>query len=412
MPAGSGMVLEERDRKRLAEGRRLLHVLVSEHGKLRQAFLDERPRLGIDRTAQRAYEQWDPAEHFSGLTVEQLRCLLFASAERFTDEQELWSAAETCMCGLSDRDLDLTAGDVRVLAAVSEPGDGMRGWLPFQLVVDLVERLLREGAAGAAALADAVADQVLGWNVMAHHHPESVGFYRTPIARVRDKALELAGRPPVPLAEGVVGRDDGYGLAVIGWLGKAEDWAAGVAGLLAHCATARSARPSAGWQKLCRQRLDAVADAPALLHGLLDLVVTTEPVTFTDGSWRRAVLIRFNEQLVRGLVWAAGVLDPGWLPGVLEAVAVRCLEFGPCHGYPPTPVPGKKIPYACIRALGRSGSAASLRALARIGHATSDRRMLRGLDKALAEASARCMPAATSRPADARSRPDTAASSA
>jgi len=74
---------------------------------------------------------------------------------------------------------------------------------------------------------------------------------------------------------------------------------------------------------------------------------------------------------------------------------VRCLELGPCHGYPPTPVPGKKIPYACIRALGRSGSEASLRALARIGHATTDRRMLQGLDKALAEASARGMPAAT-----------------
>jgi hypothetical protein len=123
--------------------------------------------------------------------------------------------------------------------------------------------------------------------------------------------------------------------------------------------------------------------------------VTTEPVIFTDGSWRRAVLIKYNEQLVRGLVWAAGVLDPGWLPGVLEAVAVRCLEFGPWRGYPPTPVPGKKIPYACIRVLGRSGSEASLWALARIGHSTTDRRMTQGLDKALAEASARSMPAAT-----------------
>jgi hypothetical protein len=390
-----GLVLDEGARERLAEGRRLLGVLVSEHGRLRQAAFEEGWRLGIDRPALRAYEQWDPAEHFSGLTVEQLRCLLFASAERFTNEQELWSAAETCMDGLSDRDLDLTARDVRVLAAVSEPGDGMRGWLPFQLVVDLVERLLREGAAGAVALADAVADHVLGWTVMAHHHPESPGFYCTPIARVRDKALELAGRPPVRLAEGVVGRDDGYGLAVIGWLGAAEDWPAGVAGLLAHCATARSARPSARWEKLCRQRLDAVADAPALLRGLLDLVVTTEPVTFTDGTWRRPVLIKYNEPLVRGLVWAAGVHDPGWLPGVLEAIAVRCLEFCPCHGHPPTPVPGKKIPYACIRALGRSGSEASRRALARIGHAATDRRILQGLDEALAEASARGMPAAT-----------------
>ena len=74
---------------------------------------------------------------------------------------------------------------------------------------------------------------------------------------------------------------------------------------------------------------------------------------------------------------------------------MRCLQLGPCHGYPPTPVPGNKIPNACIRALGRSGSQASLRALARIGHATSDRRILHGLDNALAEASARSMPAPT-----------------
>jgi hypothetical protein len=390
-----GLVLDERARERLAEGRRLLDVIVSEHGSLRQAAFEEGLGLVGDRPALRAYEQWDPAEHFSGLTVEQLRCLLFASAERFTNEQELWSAAETCMDGLSDRDLDLTAGDVLVLAAVSEPGDGMRGWLPFELVVDLVERLLGDGAAGAVALADVVAGQVLGWTVVADHHPESPGFYCTPIARVRDKALELAGRPPVRLAEGVVGRDDGWGLAVIGWLGVAGDWPAGVTGLLAHCATARSAMPSARWQKLCRQRLDAVAGAPALLRGLLDLVVTTEPVTFTDGSWRRPMLIRYNEPLVRGMVWAAGVLDPGWLAGVLEAIAVRCLELGPCHGYPPTPVPGKKIPYACIRALGRSGSGASRRALARIGHATTDRRIRQGLGKALAEASTRGMPAAT-----------------
>lgn len=191
-----GLVLDERARERLAEGRRLLGVIVSEHGRLRQAAFEEGWRLVGDRPALRAYEQWDPAEHFSSLTVEQLRCLLFASAERFTNEQELWSAAETCMDGLSERDLDLTAGDVLVLAAVSEPGDGMRGWLPFELVVDLVERLLGDGAAGAVALADTVADQVLGWTVMADHHPESVWCYRTPLARVRDKALELAGRPP------------------------------------------------------------------------------------------------------------------------------------------------------------------------------------------------------------------------
>lgn len=79
----------------------------------------------------------------------------------------------------------------------------------------------------------------------------------------------------------------------------------------------------------------------------------------------------------------------------MRAVAVRCLQLGPSHGYPPTPIPGKKTPYACIRALGRSGSEASLRALAQISHTTTSRRTLHELDKAPAEASARqSMPAA------------------
>ena len=117
-----------------------------------------------------------------------------------------------------------------------------------------------------------------------------------------------------------------------------------MAGLLAHCAKARSARPSARWQKACRQRLDAVADASALLCALLDLVVTTEPITFLGASWRRPVLIGYNERLVRGLVWAVGVLDPDWLAQALPEVAVPCLQLGRGRGYPPKPVPGTKIP--------------------------------------------------------------------
>ena len=149
-----------------------------------------------------------------------------------------------------------------------------------------------------------------------------------------------------------------------------------MAGLLAHCAKARSARPSARWQKACRQRLDAVADASALLCALLDLVVTTEPITFLGASWRRPVLIGYNERLVRGLVWAVGVLDPDWLAQALPEVAVRCLQLGRGRGYPPKPVRGTKIPFPCFRALGQSGSESSLRALVQLGQATRHRRLL------------------------------------
>ena len=271
-------------RDRLAEGRQLLAAIMSEHDRLRQDIRKGPLPWDIDRRAQQAYDEWDPADRFPSFSTEQLRCLLFAVTELLTSEQGYFTVAEGCLYDLSQRDLDLTAGDVRLLAAVSEPGGGTRSHQPFWLVVDLVEKLLRDGALGASALADAVADQVLGWTVMAYHDPDSVRFCRTQVAQVRDKALELAGRPPVPDAEGVVGRDDGYGRAVIARLGLVEDWPTGVAALLAHCAKARSTRPSAGWEKKCRQRLDAVQDASVLLRGLLELVVTTDPVTFICDS--------------------------------------------------------------------------------------------------------------------------------
>jgi hypothetical protein len=327
VPGEDGLVLDELGRERLAEGRQHLAALLSEHDRMRRDIRKGPLPGDIEREALEAYDEWEPADHFSSFSIEQLRCLLFAAAERLTNEPGYFSDAEYVLHQLSDRDLDLAAGDVRLLAEVSEPGDGTRNYVPFGLVVDLVEKLLRDGAVGAPALAEDVADQVLAWTVMVHHDPDSARYYRSPVADVRDKALELAGRPPVTLAEGVVGRDDGYGLAVIERLGLVEDWPAGVAVLLAHSAKARSARPSAGWQKVCRRRLDAVQDVSALLRGLLDLVVTAEPVTFICHSSRRAVLIGYNERLVRGLVWAAGVLDPDWLPGVLHAVAVRCLRL-------------------------------------------------------------------------------------
>ena len=108
----------------------------------------------------------------------------------------------------------------------------------------MVEDVARRRAGGASGLADAVADQVLGWNPVTYDMsladdvlkgafgPED--DHRSSVAELRDKALELAGRRPalpLPDLEGPVSRDDGYGLAVIGWLGVVEDWLAGVRAL-------------------------------------------------------------------------------------------------------------------------------------------------------------------------------------
>ena len=401
MPEGP----DELGAARLAEGRAILAGLVSEHGGLLAAAMAEREErwAGSARWAEgpamRAYDAWSVADRLAGMAAEQLRCLLFALAERLAAGGEEYSPRAEWFCDITERPLGLVAGDVRFLAAVAEPGAGGGGYKPFEFVVDMAENLLRDGAPGAVTLAEAVAGQLCGWNVMVHHwygadeilraSPAQLREWQpgSEVAELRDKALELAGRPPaLPALEGPVSRDDGWGTAVIGLLGLAEDWPADARALLEHCSTARTARPGPRWEKTCRQRLDAMADPSGLLRRLLDLLVSAEPVSYLTDSGRRMILVGFNEQLIKGIVWATGLCDPPWLPEVLHAVAVRCLRLCSGHVFRDTAVQGEKIPYACFRALAASGSDAALVALAGIGQATSNGSVLKNLAKTLEEA--------------------------
>jgi hypothetical protein len=403
--------LDELATVRLTEGRAILAELARERDELHTAAITERDEgmharrrwVEAEAPAMRALEDWDDAvaERFVRMAAEHRRCLLFALAERLAAGGEEYSEPAHWFTELCRMLPDLVAGDVRLLAMVAEPGAGSGGYQPFEVVVSRVEALLAEGAPGAEPLAVAVADQVSRWNVMTYHWYGADTILRaTPgqlrewgvgsqVARLRDKALELAGRPPgLPALEGTVGRDDGWGLAVIGWLGVVEDWPADVKLLLDHCATARTSRPGPKWDKTCRQRLDAVADPDRLLLRLLDLLLSTEPVGYLTDSGRRVLLVGFNEQLIKGIVWAAGLLEPPWLPEVLRAVAARCLRLCRGHVFGDTAVQGEKIPYACFRALAASGSPASLVALARIGQATANGAVLKNLAKTLEEAAA------------------------
>jgi hypothetical protein len=406
--AASGRQLDELSEARLAEGRGILDGLIARYVALRAAAVAE-PRGSLAGAApdqaRRALEAFVDDGALAGLSVEQSRCLLFALAERLTasgDDDAVEGVRTYGVCAqwfywITRRPLALLAGDVRLLAAVADPGPDIDGCEPFEFVVDMVGRLLQGGAIGAAGLAAAVADQVVGWNAVAYCQrtpPDwvmgpGVGFdVRSRVSKLRDRTLELAGRPPAfPAFEGPVGRDDGYGLALIGWLGLVEDWPAGVRAFLAHCVTARAAKPGPRWDKVCRQRLAGIADPAPVIRRLLDLVLTAEAVRYMTDSGDRMILVGFNEQLIKGVVWAAGLLDPPWLPEVLHAVAVRCLRLCSGHVFRDTVVPGEKIPYACFRALAASGSDAALTALARIGQATSNGSVHKLLARTLEQAS-------------------------
>jgi hypothetical protein len=407
--SGEAGGLDELSMARLAEGRVMLAGLVAERDGLVAAAVAERdhrmygPGSGGTGSVAKAVEDWDwdVDDRLAGLPQERARCLLFALAERLSAGGERYSPPADWFHYLTQTSLGLVAGDVRLLAAVAEPGAKGGGCLPFGFVVNMVAELVAQQA-GAMALAEAVADQVLGWNSMVYHWYSADHVLRElsagrPVddqvrepARLRDRALELAGYPPAPPPlEGPVSRDDGWGLAVIAWLGVVEDWPAGVRALLEHCAAARAARPGPGWEKQCRRRLAAVADAPGLLRGLLDRVIVAEPVRYLTTGGQKRILVGFNEQLIKGVVWAAGVADPPWLADVLGAVAARCLRLCSGHVFRDTAVQGEKIPNACFRALATSGSDASMTALARIGRATSNGSVLKVLARTLEEAAAK-----------------------
>lgn len=165
-----------------------------------------------------------------------------------------------------------------------------------------------------------------------------------------------------------------------------EDWPAGVAKFLAHCRMSGGTGPSASWRRRCAHLAAAPDDGPGLVRHLLELVVTTPPLRFQTEFRPWDLLADRNSGLIRGLIWAAGVLGEPWLPEVAGPVAERWLRLSAGRSLRWVPVCGDKVPLACFDVLAQAGSDECLRALARIGRATSHRTMLQRLQRALERA--------------------------
>jgi hypothetical protein len=175
-------------------------------------------------------------EWIGELPGEDQRCLLFAAAEGLGagDRRNalaaclgagatLGSMEQRCFWLIAEMGLELDVADVRLLGAVTGPQAPM----VFELALQRAAGLLEEGAAGAQAVADDLAERALSWNAMYRIKAQAPRPER--LCVLRDAAVELAVHPPAPPEmEGPVSRDDGYGRAVIAFLGPVEDWPAGV----------------------------------------------------------------------------------------------------------------------------------------------------------------------------------------
>jgi hypothetical protein len=330
-----------------------------------------------------------PEDYLSELSPEQQRVVIFALVEQL-DETQMYSFLHRCFGFLLAKPIGLTVEDVRVLVSMDSPKLDHAGFRLdlFQSIVNRTVELQQERAPYVGSLVEILVDHILSWNVQNRPGRESPFHFK--VATIRDEVLELSDRAPaLDEEEGPVGRDDAYGLAVIKRLGLVEDWPAGVRDLLEHCASASSAKPTRKWERSIRERLNAVIDSSGLVRELLELVVTTEPMTFMADHGRRPQLVNWNGDLVRGLVWAAGIIDDGWMPSTLERVAERCLRLSYGRSLRETAVRGEKIPYACFLSLSRSVSDAAPVALARIARSTSNRTVLKRLYGNLEEAANR-----------------------
>lgn len=382
--AGEARLPAGPDRERLENGRRILGAFRERAGECRDPVSPLQTRL----------DRW-----IRELSGEDRRCLLFATAEGLgSGARASWGLAEClgvgaswvgpmeqrCFWLIAEMGLELDAADVRLLGTVAGP----QGSVAFELALQRTAELLKAGVPGAQAVAEGLADRALDWNPM--YRIKSRSQFPEKLCVLRDAAVELAMRPPAPPEmEGPVSRDDGYGRAVIACLGPVEDWPAGVQKFLSHCRMSGGTGPSARWQRRCARLATTLDDGPGLVRRLLELVVTTPPLRFQTEFRPWDLLADRNSGLIRGLVWAAGVLNEPWLPEVAGPVGERWLRLSAGRSFRWVPVCGDRVPLACFDVLAQAGSDESLRALARIGRATSHRTMLKRLQAALEQAAAK-----------------------
>lgn len=179
------------------------------------------------------------------------------------------------------------------------------------------------------------------------------------------RALLRGELPPEPgLRQGGDAWADAL-LEAVGASGQEAAWQ----DLLAHCATATSSKPSSKWLTRARE-----------LASGLDLVPVVIPALERVGEPPNRLLDDSQTDLLRGLVWCAGLVDDPGLTAAVGKAADACFRKVQNHG--PLNV---KVGNACLETLNRLGTPDAVAQLSRLRTRVrhpSTRRQLDGvLDK-------------------------------
>lgn len=284
------------------------------------------------------------------------------------------STASELLSGLVRRKLAYTPEDVQLLFALAERSP--QPWARYdrlRVAVAAAEHLAADGRADAVerevsrALEDVQRAKHDGWE-----------SDRTRLlARLRKLAKTSAGVD-------VISKGDNWGKAA---RKVAGEHGGEVGELLVHLSQATSGTtPSAKWAERARELIAETEDGEGLVRKLLELAVEVH-----DGTRRTwagnayQYVVDENAVLLRGLVWAAGVLDAGWVPDLVGRVAEHAgSPFA--SGYEERSM---KVANAAIRQLGALESEEALAKLTQLRARIKHRSIRKQIETALGEAAER-----------------------
>ncbi len=284
--------------------------------------------------------------------------------------------------GIAEAKVAFGLADLRLLLAVDSvrlsrvPHDRLTY---LGMILDRAQVLRAMEVTGAVSVIDEVAARVLQWRPSGLDNKDVMR-----LQALRERAAELSGQEvPSDTVVKPVEASDGFGAAIVSFLGDGDPWPAGISEFLIFLATASTAKPTPAWERRFWTLVPGVDKPGSLVHSLLDLLATAPPIERNLHGTVLPLLLYANDDLARGIVWAAALLDEQWGPPTLRRVALRCLNESRGRSVRHVTVQGEKVPFACIYALGRIADPASIAVLSEFMQTINNRTVLKRIGDVL-----------------------------
>jgi hypothetical protein len=199
-------------------------------------------------------------------------------------------------------------------------------------------------------------------------------------SRLRRRLSAALGAPTDVADASLFQPTDGWGVAMREWLERESMPAAPTNGLLWHFTAATTINPTAKWQKECVRLLADHPRAEQLVRAMLDAALAhTGRITLKYWGTVGESLVGENAALVRGATWAAELLRPPWLAGIVGRVGLH-------YGMSPRDnnvARDEKVAATCAALLGRLADEEATTALGRMKALVRSRAVLKQVDGAL-----------------------------